>query len=134
MGLLQPTRLAAQIARAPIQLPQTVENGSANTKLGITAELHMLGAVVLVQRINQSENASVHQILQRNVAGQAFVDEARDVTNMRELFNKNPISLLGILPGGISWRSCFSYLYAISSICTINYLPCPVVGGSGKAL
>src|SRR5207249_11246073 len=114
MGLLQPTRLAAQIARAPIQLPQTVENGSANTKLGITAELHMLGAVVLVQRINQSENASVHQILQRNVAGEAVGEAARDVTHLRELFHKNPFSLLGILPGGISWRSCFRHLSDLS--------------------
>src|SRR5438128_2611741 len=110
MGLLQPTRLAAQVARAPIQLPQTVENGSSNTKLGITAELHMLGAVVLVQGIDQSENASVHQILQRNVAGQAFVDAASDVTHLRELFHKNPFSLLGILPGGITLRSCFRHL------------------------
>ena len=74
----------------------------------------MLGAVVLVQRINQSENASVHQILQRNVAGQAFVDAARDVTHLRELFHKNPFSLLGILPGGISWRSCFRHLSDLS--------------------
>src|SRR6185437_1022186 len=48
--------LAPKIPRAPIQSSQTVENGSSNTKLRITAKLHLLLRVKLPEGVDHAQN------------------------------------------------------------------------------
>ena len=55
VGLLDLARLAAQLARSPVNLPQAVKDGAPNAELGVGTELHMLGVVELVQRVDQPD-------------------------------------------------------------------------------
>jgi len=80
------TALAAQIARTPVHFAQAVENRAPNTKLGIGTKLHMLAVIELVQGIHQTQDASVNQVFKWHMARQPFMDAARDIAHLRQLF------------------------------------------------
>ena len=43
----------------------------------------------------------MHQVLERHVPGQAFVNAARQVAHLGQLFEQDALPLLFILPGGV---------------------------------
>ena len=109
VSFLQPPGLAPQIARAPVHLPQTVQDRPPDTELGIGPELDMLAVIELLQRINQPQHAGMHQVFQGHVAGQAVVNPARDVTHLRQLFHQQTLAFIIVLPAGISPQACFGH-------------------------
>ena len=109
VGFLDLARLAPQLSRTPIHLPQAVEDGAADAKLGVRAELHMFGAVELVERVHQSDYARVHQVFERHVPGQPLVDAARQVADLGQLFEQDAVSLFLFLPGGIGSRCILAH-------------------------
>src|SRR5208282_2457491 len=76
---------AAQFARAPVQFAETVEDGAADTELGVRTELHLLGQIELVEGVDQSDDAGMNQVFEGHVAGQALVYAAGNVTNLGKL-------------------------------------------------
>ena len=110
MHLLDPTPLAAQFAWSPVHLAQAVENRAADAELGIRSKLHMFPAVKLVQRINQANYACMHEIFQRDMARQPLMDAARQISNLRQLFQQDAITILAVLPCGVSLRGIFVHI------------------------
>ena len=56
---------AAQVPRSPVDLAQAVEHRAPNAELGVGAELHVLGAVKLIQSIDEADHRlCTHQILE----------------------------------------------------------------------
>src|SRR5271165_1199381 len=114
VGFFDLARLAPQLARTPVHFAQTVEDGAADAELGVGTELHLLGTVKLVERVDQSEHAGMHQVLERHVAGQPFVDAACQVFDLGQLFEQDAVAffffvLILILPGGVGLRGVLAH-------------------------
>ena len=92
VGFFDLARLAPQFARTPVHFAQAVEDGAADAELGVGTELHVLGAVKLVERVDQSDHSGVHQVFERHVAGQPFVDAARQVADLGQLFQQDAVA------------------------------------------
>src|ERR1035438_9919163 len=84
----QAAAFAAQVARTPVHVPQTVQNGSPNAELGIGGKAHLLVGVELVHGVDQAHDTGVQKIVERNVLRQPFVDAACDVFYLRQLFQQ----------------------------------------------
>ena len=89
--LFQAARLAAQVARAPVHVAQAVEDGAPNTELGVGGEAHILAGVVLVHGIDQSHDAGMQQVVERNVLRQPLMNAAGDVFHLRQLLQQQLI-------------------------------------------
>src|SRR5580704_3587912 len=96
LRLFHPARLAPQVPRPPVHFPQTVQHRAPDAELGIGTELHLLRAIELVERIDQSDHSRMHQILQRHMPGQALVNPARQITHLRQLFEQNAVALVSV--------------------------------------
>src|ERR1700674_1796518 len=102
MGLLNLARFAAQMARTPVQLTQTVQNGSANMKFRIGLKLDVLTWIKFFNCVDQPDHPGMDQILERHLRRQAVVYSAGDVTDLRQMFEQQALALLRILHG--PWR------------------------------
>src|SRR3981081_661130 len=89
VGGIDEAAFAAQFARTPVKFAKAVENGSANTKLGVRTELHVLGEIKLIERVDESDNAGMDQVFKGYVAGQPVVNAAGDVADLGQLFHKD---------------------------------------------
>ena len=94
MRFFQPSRLAPQVTRTPVEFTQAVEDRSPDAKLCIRSELHLLAAIEFLQRIDQSNDPGMHEILQQHVTRQAIVYAAGDVTDLGQLLHQQPFPLV----------------------------------------
>src|SRR5579875_1247069 len=101
MGLLDAARLAAQLARAPIEGAQAVENGAANAEFGVRGQGDVFAGVVLAHRVHQADDARLHQIVERDVARQAIMDAAGDQMHLGQLFQQAALDLRGLIRAGL---------------------------------
>ena len=102
-------RLAPQLARSPVHFAQAVEDGAADAKLGVGAELHVLGLIELVERVDQSDDSRMHEIFERHMARQPFMDAAGQVADLRQLFEQDAVPLFLVLPGGVGLRGVLAH-------------------------
>ena len=84
--------LAAQIARAPVEFAEAVEDGAADAELGVGLELDLAAFVVAGERIDEAEDAGVDEILDGNVLGKAVMNVAGDVAHLRHLFQEDAVA------------------------------------------
>lgn len=89
--------LAAEVAGAPVQLTQAVENGAANAKARIGPKLDSLAGIEFVHRVNEPENSSVHQVVKKNMGRQPIVDAARSEAALWKIFDEEVLAFLGPL-------------------------------------
>src|SRR5579872_4013708 len=125
--LLDLSRLAPQLARSPVHFAQAVEDGAADAKLGIGAELHVLGTVELVESIDESDHSRVHEIFEGHMARQPFVDAARKVADLRQLFEQDAVPLFLVLPGGVGLRGILAHSI-LTSPSTFDLCGCDLAG------
>jgi hypothetical protein len=60
---------APQLARAPVQRAQTVQDRTPNTELGIAAELDLLGGVEFGKGIHQANHARGEEVFDVDMLG-----------------------------------------------------------------
>src|SRR6267378_1569321 len=104
MGLLNLPGLAAQMARAPVQLTKTVQNGSANPEFRIGLELHVLAGVKFFHRIDQADHPGMDQIFERHLRRQSVMNSPGDVPDLRQMLEQQTLALLRI-PDGLGHKS-----------------------------
>src|SRR5271157_417008 len=108
LGVFNPASLPAQYPRAPIQLPETIENGAANTESRIRFQQNIAMGIEFIHRVNQPKNSSMNQVIERNVRRKAVVDAPRDIANLWKVFLEQPLALDGIenARGGLIFGGC----------------------------
>ena len=109
-------RLAPQLARSPIHFAQAVENRSPDAELGIRAELHMLGEIKLVERIDQPNHSGMHQVFEGHVPGQPFMDAARQIAHLGQLFEQDAVALFFVLPDAVGLRCTLAHDRLLTSL------------------
>src|SRR5579883_2780767 len=85
--------LAAQIARAPVERPQTVKNGPAYTELSIAAKLHLLGWIKLLKRIQESKHPRTYQLFHFHMLRQPLMNTPCNVAHHRQVLQHNLLLL-----------------------------------------
>ena len=85
------TALAAELARAPVEGPQTVKNRAPYAELRIAAELYFFGRVELGKGIEQSHHAGRDQVFDIDVLGQPLVNPAGEKANNRQVLEQHPL-------------------------------------------
>ena len=81
----------AQIARGPVELAQTVQNGALHAVLGVALENDFLVRIVFRRGIEQPQHAGMHQIVQIHVHRQALMNANRDGLHQRKILEHDPI-------------------------------------------
>ena len=109
--LLDGAALAAQLARAPVQGSETVQNRAPDTELGVAAELHLLGRIELGKGVHQTHHAGRNQVFDVHVLGKPLVNAAGQKTHDRQMLEQDPLLLAGQHLGGrdrgriaVAWR------------------------------
>jgi hypothetical protein len=92
------TACSRRRSRAPVDLPQAVENGAANPELGVVLELYVLARIVFPHRVQQAENSGVHQVFQRHLRRQPVVDAPGDVPHLGQMLEHDPLALRVVVP------------------------------------
>ena len=97
-GFLHGAPLAAKLARTPVQNPQRIQNRAADAELRVTLELHLLGMVELVERVDQTHNPGRDQVVQLYILRQALMNPVSDITDGRKVLQQQPITLRALQP------------------------------------
>jgi hypothetical protein len=96
--LLDRTALAAQLARAPVERAQAVENRPADAELRIAAELHLLLRIELGESVQQPDYARRHEVFDIDVLRQPLMNAPGQEAHDRQMFEQDSF-LLGSHPG-----------------------------------
>ncbi len=94
-GLFDRAALASQLARAPVQSSQAIENCSPDAKLRIAAKLYFLGWIEFDESVHQSHHSRRDQILDVHMLGQPFVNSSGQKPHNRQMFEQHPFLLVG---------------------------------------
>src|SRR5690348_7674232 len=87
--LFEAARLTPQRARAPIDLPETVEYCASYAKFGVVLELDVLARIVFLHRIDEANDPGVNQIFKQNLRRQSIVYAARDILHLRKMLEQD---------------------------------------------
>ena len=77
-GLGDGACLATQLARAPVERAQPVQDGAANAELCVALELDVAARVEAIAGFHQTDHAGGDEIVELDVARQRLVELARD--------------------------------------------------------
>src|SRR6266576_196010 len=99
MGLLNLAGLAAQMARAPVQLTKTVQDGSANPEFRVRLELHVLPRIKFLHRIDQDDHPGMDQIFERHLRRQSVMNSPGEVPYLRQMLEQQTLALLRVSDG-----------------------------------
>ena len=80
--------LAAQLARAPIERSQTVQNRTANAELRVTSKLHFLRGIKLREGIHQPDDPGRDKVLNIHVLRKPFMNAPGKKTNNWKVFEQ----------------------------------------------
>jgi hypothetical protein len=89
---LEITAFLAQRARSPVEIAQAVEYGSADPDFGVRFEFDVAFRFEFVDRVKQSEDAGIDEILQFDIAGQPRGNAVSNVFDQRKGFGNQRIS------------------------------------------
>ena len=98
----------AQIARRPIHLPQTIQNGALDAVLGVAVEEHVLGPVIFGDGIEKAHDAGVDQVVEVHVNRQVLVHTNGNRLHQRKMvkYNLIPGNLIASLLGQFGRSAC----------------------------
>src|SRR5580704_9716727 len=96
VGLFDRAGAFAKTAGTPVRGPQTVKDGTANSEFGVSGKMRVFAWIVAVHGFDQADDARMHQVLERNLAGKPVMNALRDVANIRQMIREEPLSLRGI--------------------------------------
>ena len=82
----------AEIAGCPVQLAQAVEDGALDAVFRIALEGHVLGAVELLNRIDQPQDAGMDQVLDVDMDREVLVHPNGDRLGQRKIFEHDPVT------------------------------------------
>src|SRR5208283_2667639 len=108
LSVFNPACLPAECPRAPIQLPETIENGAADAEPRIRFQQNIAMGIEFIHRVNQPKDSGMNQVIERNVRRKTVVDAPRDIANLWEVFLEQPLALHGIenACGGFIFGGC----------------------------
>src|SRR5579872_2143807 len=81
-----------QIARCPVQLPQTIENRSLDPVLGIARKGDLLGRIVLRRSIEQPQYPRMDQVIKIHVYRQVLVYANGNRLHQRQMLEYDAIA------------------------------------------
>jgi hypothetical protein len=92
MGLLNAASLVAQMARTPVHLAETVQDGSPNAELRVRLEVDVPARIEFFNCINQADHPGMDQIFERYLRWQAIVNPPGDVTDLRQMLKQQSLA------------------------------------------
>jgi hypothetical protein len=103
----------AHIARSPVQLAQAVQDGSLDPMFSVGLKGHIFRGIELFDRVHQSQNTGIHQIVQIHMHRQIFVYANSNRLNKREMIHHDLVSSLKRHLTAHPWGHTFSWRHTL---------------------